>query len=250
MTNKTQGKNLYGIVGSILTVIYLIVLVAFVCLYWDSFQKMVPNSWGDFLAGTIGPLALIWVVLGFFLQGRELQHSVEALNLQAKELRNSVVQQTELAQSNREMTQFDCDRRATDLWLEASKLESDTDRLLIEISHLFPEAIASRKAVLNAIGKLKSGAMESFNNNHKNLGEIIETERTKYREIRDGRHLGNRNASVELVSALYDNRSKLQYVHSRLTEFLEEDAGERGRLTQEKIASRATTSISAKYSGR
>jgi hypothetical protein len=51
------------------------------------------NEIGDFLAGAFGPLAIFWLVLGFFQQGKELQNSVDALKLQAKELKNSVEQQ-------------------------------------------------------------------------------------------------------------------------------------------------------------
>ena len=76
-------------VGLIVTVAYFVLLLFLVIFYWPTFYNMPPNEWGDFLAGTLGPVALIWVVLGFFLQGRELGHSVQALNLQAEELRNS-----------------------------------------------------------------------------------------------------------------------------------------------------------------
>ncbi|OOY29148.1 hypothetical protein BMI90_02485 [Thioclava sp. L04-15] len=51
------------------------------------------NELGDFLAGAFGPLAIFWLILGFFQQGEELQHSVKALELQAEELKNSVAQQ-------------------------------------------------------------------------------------------------------------------------------------------------------------
>jgi len=54
------------------------------------------NELGDFLAGAFGPLAIFWLVLGFFQQGRELRHSVRALELQAEELKNSVEQQKEM----------------------------------------------------------------------------------------------------------------------------------------------------------
>ncbi|MEO0484695.1 MAG: hypothetical protein AAF092_02150 [Pseudomonadota bacterium] len=53
------------------------------------------NQLGDFLAGVFGPLALGWLVLGFFQQGHELR-------LQVTELRNSVVQQKELVVATRE----------------------------------------------------------------------------------------------------------------------------------------------------
>ncbi len=57
------------------------------------------NELGDFLAGVVGPLALFWLVLGFFQQGKELQNSVAALRLQTRELKASVKQQSEMAKA-------------------------------------------------------------------------------------------------------------------------------------------------------
>ncbi len=62
-------------------------------LNWHEIQQLPPNEVGDFLAGVFGPVAIFWLVLGFFQQGEELRHSVEALRLQAEELRSSVEQQ-------------------------------------------------------------------------------------------------------------------------------------------------------------
>lgn len=52
------------------------------------------NELGDFLAGAFGPLALAWLVFGYFQQGDELKQGTEALLLQAAELKESVQQQT------------------------------------------------------------------------------------------------------------------------------------------------------------
>ncbi len=77
----------------------------------DSFRTMSPNEVGDLLAGIAGPLAFIWLVYGYFLQGiairqqaKELSQNTRALNLQeealraqVEELKNSVEHQRELA---------------------------------------------------------------------------------------------------------------------------------------------------------
>jgi hypothetical protein len=74
------------------------------------FTDMEPNEVGDLLAGVVGPVALIWLVFGYFLQGLairqqgvELKQNTEALRLQAValnaqvvELANSVAQQEQL----------------------------------------------------------------------------------------------------------------------------------------------------------
>jgi hypothetical protein len=55
------------------------------------------NELGDFLAGSFGPIAFLWLVLGFLQQGRELKLSTDALHLQAQELKHSVEQQSIMA---------------------------------------------------------------------------------------------------------------------------------------------------------
>jgi hypothetical protein len=66
-----------------------------------------PAEFGSFVGGVVGPLAFLWLVLGFFQQGTELQHSVRALELQGQELRNSVDQQKALVDLNREQLEHE-----------------------------------------------------------------------------------------------------------------------------------------------
>ena len=81
---------------------YLFFLLAMAIVAWDKLFVLTPNEFGDMLAGAFAPLAFLWLVLGFFQQGEELQASVRALELQGEELRNSVEQQRELVKVNRE----------------------------------------------------------------------------------------------------------------------------------------------------
>lgn len=64
------------------------------------------NNFGDFLAGAFGPLAIFWLVLGFFQQGAELRNSIKSLDLQTRELNASVMQQKEVAQISKEQFQL------------------------------------------------------------------------------------------------------------------------------------------------
>lgn len=83
-------------------------------IYWrcnpGKFGGLDPNELGDFLAGAFAPLAFLWLVLGFFQQGEELRYSGQALWLQGRELQNSVEQQRELVKATRDALQFDSDR--------------------------------------------------------------------------------------------------------------------------------------------
>ncbi|UXZ98856.1 hypothetical protein K3169_13795 [Pseudomonas phytophila] len=86
-------------VGVIATTAYLL------CIWWlvgdriHCLKVMELNEVGDFLAGAFGPLAILWLVLGFFQQGVELRQGTQALLLQAKELKESVNQQTYLVEA-------------------------------------------------------------------------------------------------------------------------------------------------------
>lgn len=81
--------------GVILTTIYVGAILYLMNANWDAFRILEPNAWGDFMAGSFGPLAIFWLVLGFFQQGQELR-------LQVKELALSVEQQKELVGVTRE----------------------------------------------------------------------------------------------------------------------------------------------------
>lgn len=90
MANRTK-------LGWGLTVIWLAVVSAAVCYRWGDIPEMMLNAWGDFFAGIAAPLALLWVVIGFYQQGEELRLNREELALQRKEstrLADSSVEQT------------------------------------------------------------------------------------------------------------------------------------------------------------
>lgn len=61
---------------------------------FDDLVKLELNEIGDLAAGAFGPIAFLWLILGYLQQGKELKASTEALKLQAKELNNSVTQQS------------------------------------------------------------------------------------------------------------------------------------------------------------
>lgn len=62
------------------------------------------NALGDFLAGIFAPVAFFWLILGYVQQGKQLDQNTKALEQQEKalqlqidEMKESVKQQTELA---------------------------------------------------------------------------------------------------------------------------------------------------------
>ena len=74
-----------------------IVLLA-VCK-WGALPQMSLNEWGDFLAGVSAPLALFWLVIGYFQHGEELRLNTEALKAQQEELRRQVEETAVLAKN-------------------------------------------------------------------------------------------------------------------------------------------------------
>lgn len=98
--------------------------------YWksDSLCTLSLNEWGDFLAGACAPLAFLWLVVGYRQQGEELQHSTDALRLQAHELQNSVNQQRALVEVTR--LQLESERKASAM-VQRSQTEAAKPRFVV-----------------------------------------------------------------------------------------------------------------------
>ena len=82
----------YTKIGFWLTGVWLAIVIIGVGVIWNigSHGVMSLNEWGDFLAGVSAPLALFWLVVGYFQQGEELRLNTEALKAQQEELRRQV----------------------------------------------------------------------------------------------------------------------------------------------------------------
>lgn len=97
-----------SIIGITITLVYFAILGFIFNGRLTEILLMPPNEIGDLLAGMFGPLAILWLILGFFQQGMELRQNTEALKLQEKslwaqvaELNASVEQQKELVATSR-----------------------------------------------------------------------------------------------------------------------------------------------------
>lgn len=140
-----MGRKL-GWIGVVATTVYLLVLCILVWGRLPKLFEMELNAVGDFLAGAFGPLAILWLVLAFFQQGIELRQNSDALLLQAKELQNSVTQQTELASTAK--SQFDLDKAALE-----HRIQELNDEKLVRQRMLDPRITVSGSLAVIAMPK-------------------------------------------------------------------------------------------------
>ncbi len=78
----------------VLTVGWLLLGVAYVSqiIGWRDFASQNAPSLGSFLEGAFAPLAFLWLVVGFFLQQRQLQDNTKTIQLQLEQMRRSAEQ--------------------------------------------------------------------------------------------------------------------------------------------------------------
>lgn len=91
-----------GLFGVLATVGYLLLVAIVLRKKLGELGSLELNNFGDFLAGAFCPLAIFWLVLGFFQQGAELRNSIKSLDVQTRELKESVMQQKDLARTSQE----------------------------------------------------------------------------------------------------------------------------------------------------
>jgi hypothetical protein len=68
---------------------------------WGNFAFLPADQLGSFLEGAFAPLAFLWLVIGYFLQKKELEQNTQALRSQANEIQRqseqAVIQSEKLA---------------------------------------------------------------------------------------------------------------------------------------------------------
>lgn len=89
-------KNL-TIAGLFITASWVTAFAALIYVRWADAATLSLNAWGDLMAGLTAPLALLWIVIGYFQQGEELRLNTEALKAQQEQLRRQVEETAVLA---------------------------------------------------------------------------------------------------------------------------------------------------------
>lgn len=112
MTRSHRPKSrLLAQFGFLATFLWLATTVWFISHDWP--PSLTLNEWGDTLAGFFAPLALLWLVIGYFQQGENLEINSQALEAQLNELALQVAETRKLAEnSNRQSV---ASERATEI---------------------------------------------------------------------------------------------------------------------------------------
>jgi hypothetical protein len=87
--------------GLTITFLYLMLMALYIDAQvgWQSFATLSVERMGSFLEGAFAPLAFLWLVIGYFLQKKELRQNTEAMKMQFVEIQRSAEQATVQAEA-------------------------------------------------------------------------------------------------------------------------------------------------------
>lgn len=101
------------VTGIVLTVLWVVLGLILYFEATDDTVSMRPNELGDLLSGFVAPLAVIWLVIGMFMQAQALRFQQEELKHQIEETRNLVASNRDQVQLSR--TSIDLAQKRLDL---------------------------------------------------------------------------------------------------------------------------------------
>jgi len=89
-TGKTiDWRILFALVTTSLWLLYWLYYLGFI-VGWGNFLAKPLESLGSFLEGAFAPLAFLWLVVGYFLQQKELSRNTDAIQQQHVEMSKSL----------------------------------------------------------------------------------------------------------------------------------------------------------------
>lgn len=143
-------KSRLFVAGMLFTLAWLTLMGTLVILRWPETGSLKLNELGDFFAGFFAPIAFLWLVLGFLQQGKELQLSTKALELQAEELHRSVEQQRQL--------------------VEVTRLQVESEMEALSLERKSRQEAARPRFVVGGVGAQFSGTSSTYRASIKNVG--------------------------------------------------------------------------------
>lgn len=218
------------------TCLYLIFLLGGVptglIMGWLSWKSLELNELGDFLAGAFGPLAIFWLVLGFFQQSKELRNNVNALHLQSTELEKAATQQKLLAEANERIANFEDHRWKFQFEVERRKLAIDIETKLRKAESLLPTVKDSRHAYLAAASRLNSGSRMKFDELHENWTRELSRLKEKFKSNDNESAISYSSSTAYFLTEMYRLNSEIDHLIQKLVAELETDRFERTHKVQ------------------
>ncbi len=99
---REQPFSMYGAgapdwriwLGTSVSILWLITLSIYIegTIGWRNIRNAPIDALGTFLEGAFAPLAFLWLVIGYFLQKKELMQNTDAIKMQFVEIQKSAVQ--------------------------------------------------------------------------------------------------------------------------------------------------------------
>lgn len=120
-SDKTKGSPIAAKIGTGLTLAWLAYALHLAISDFQSYQAMPLNEKGDFLAGIGGPIALLWIVIGYYLQSH-------ALRMQQDELRNQVEETRRLVEQSAKQSEIMAEEIE---WAKSHKHEEAQPRIVM-----------------------------------------------------------------------------------------------------------------------
>lgn len=162
-----------GVSGSVV----LLVAAALILAYAEpASDRMTVEEWSQFLAGAAAPIALLWLVLGYFQQGEELRQNTAALRLQHEELVHQVretaalVRQSESqAETARLALEFEKTRHGED----RRKRQADAELVLVQVSGTYDVGNSSHFVLRNDGGWARDLVLKYQSNGGYNLQPTV-----------------------------------------------------------------------------
>jgi hypothetical protein len=141
----------------IYTCIYFFGVLVLLVINQLFFNTLQLNEIGDYFAGLLAPLALLWFVLAYFKQSEDVKQNAEALMMQAEELKNSVQEMqksNEIANVQKQVVMANEAHTRRDVFLQLKDVL--IDRLIRESEILCARVIMSHE-VTTIDSKFDSG---------------------------------------------------------------------------------------------
>jgi hypothetical protein len=177
--------------GVFLTSFYIAILSQYIYHNFSYLSSLGANGVGDFLAGTISPIAFIWLIFGYLLQGREFKENTAALTLQLNEMAKS--NDLMLENSRQAKAQHDVNLKIKNTEFENAEIErflsirKEASELIYEVEVILIELAEKRLEILNLLASKLPTSIEAryykIQNELKSMIETLEKTHSTLEEI-------------------------------------------------------------------